>query len=63
MDAVIMCSDGDPDPPNIFKSDKVTFLNWKLSDSGGRRLFSGGEFTEVSVWRADSRGDLFSSHT
>ena len=26
MDAVIMCGDLDPDPPNILESDKVTFL-------------------------------------
>ena len=26
MDAVIMCSDWDPDPPNILESDKVMFL-------------------------------------
>ena len=26
MDAVIMCRDWDPDPPNILESDKVTFL-------------------------------------
>ena len=29
----------------------------------GRRLFSGGKFTEVSVGSADHRGDLFSSQT
>ena len=26
MDAIIMCSDRDPDPPNILESDKVTFF-------------------------------------
>ena len=29
----------------------------------GWRLLSGGKFTEVSVWRADRCGDLFSSQT
>ena len=45
MDAVIMCSDWDTDPPNILESDKVAFfalhyiitrsssVNWTLSDS------------------------------
>ena len=28
-----MCSDWDPDLSNILESDKVTFLNWKMSDS------------------------------
>ena len=76
MDAVIMCSDGDPDPPNILESDKVMFnpklhyyiiiskqeAVW-LPHSRGQRLFSGGKFTEVSVWRADHHCDLFSSQT
>ena len=54
MDAVIMCSDWDTDPPNILESDKVTFfalnyiitwsssVNWMLSDSLAR--------TEADFW-------------
>ena len=26
MDAIRMCSDSDPDPPNILESDEVTFF-------------------------------------
>ena len=63
IDAVIMCSDWDPDPPNILESDKVKFfaLNYIiiskqdalwLTHWRGWRLFSGGKFTEVSVGRA-----------
>ena len=59
MDAVIMCWDWDPDPPNILESDKVTFFKLEaVAHSLGRRLFSGGKFPDVSVQRADGRGDL-----
>ena len=59
MDIVIMCSDWDPDPPNILKSVKVMFYTVsymiaisklgavRLCHLQGRRLFSGGKFTEV----------------
>ena len=69
IDAVIMCSDWDPDPLNILESERFTFfaLNYIIAiskldavwlpHSWGRRLFSGGKFTEV--WGADLRGDLY----
>ena len=39
MDAVMMCRDLDPDPPNILESDEVTFLKlqavWLTRGDGG----------------------------
>ena len=61
MNAVIMCSGWDPDPPNILESDNVTFFKveavW-LCHSRGWRLFR-EKFTEVTVWRAGGRGGFF----
>ena len=72
MDAVIMCCDWDPDPPNTLESFVflsklrcyiITMINpddvWLVHSRGGM-LFSGGKFTEVSVRRADRRSDFFS---
>ena len=50
-----MCSDWDPDPQStISKQDPVWFCH-----SRGKRLFSKGKFTEVSVGRADCHVDFF----
>ena len=66
-----MCCDWDPDPPNILESDKdkVKLHNYMIAISKlddvwlchmrGRKLFSAGKLTEVLVWRADCRGDIF----
>ena len=65
MDADIMCSDCDPDPPNILERDKVTFFvlhNYVIGISKHDAVWcwhSWGGFTEVSVRRADSRSDLY----
>ena len=71
MDALIMCCDCDPDPPNILESKSYVFCSKlhnyiiaicekvAVSHSQGQRLFSGGKFTEVSVRRADHRRDFF----
>ena len=66
MDAVIMCSDWDPDPPNILESDDVSLFKLEavwLPHSRGQRLFSGAKFTDISVQRADHHSDLISSQT
>ena len=58
MDDVIMCCDWDPDPSRILESHKVTFF--AINDIISKlRPFSGGKFTEVSVWRTDCRGNFF----
>ena len=69
-----MCCDWDPDSPNILESVQLHFsLNYIIAiskldavwlcHSRGTRLFSWGKFSEVSVRRADCRGDLFLSQT
>ena len=71
MDAVIMSSDWDPDPPNILESDKVLGSKlhnhiiiiskleavWLTCGDGG--WYYGGKFIEVLVRRADRHHDFF----
>ena len=77
MDAVLMCHDWDPDPPNILEGDKVMFfaLNYSyinaiseqdtvwLCHSWGHRLFTGGKFTEVLQKGLPLRWFIFITNT